>query len=489
MKSSGVCLAESIKKKKMVLADAERDELHKAILEYVTAHGLSSAAAALQADLQLKPLRDFTTNQNTTLERRWNTLRRLSAKNIELEAAVTRHQKELSEWREGSKVLRGDEKNSSLLFSHTSCSYIPAEPPLVTFTGHRDSLTSVAFHPVENQLATSSEDGLIKLWDLDSKSLFRTIRSHTESVACVAYEPLSAKKLASCSADQTIKMHDADSGECLSTLYGHGDSVTCLVWVGNAEESLVSSSRNGELRLWDSKRAALLFVKRVTSWIRCLSVEGVLLAAGCDGEKVSIFSLYTSTTSGAASLSIRSEAQLNDPIAELAGHSNVVQCVCLSNRVVDEWLLENFGSAQQKTEVAAAQRKRAANKKIVQEMSGSSSHPVADTADALYTPKFVASGSRDKNIILYEIGTGTKLMELQAHENWVRQILFTANGKFLVSGGDDGFMMVFDLASRRVLKRIVAHQHFVSCVACHPRKHPWIASGSADTTVRVWSCY
>jgi platelet-activating factor acetylhydrolase IB subunit alpha len=42
--------------------------------------------------------------------------------------------------------------------------YLPKTPAKFTMAGHKATVTSIAFHPQYTQLATSSEDGSIKIW-------------------------------------------------------------------------------------------------------------------------------------------------------------------------------------------------------------------------------------------------------------------------------------------------------------------------------------
>ena len=43
--------------------------------------------------------------------------------------------------------------------------YIPQAPAKHSLKGHRANVTSLAFHPQYTQLASTSEDGSVKLWD------------------------------------------------------------------------------------------------------------------------------------------------------------------------------------------------------------------------------------------------------------------------------------------------------------------------------------
>lgn len=46
--------------------------------------------------------------------------------------------------------------------------YIPKIPAKFDMKGHKMTITSLAFHPQFTQLASSSEDGTIKIWDIES---------------------------------------------------------------------------------------------------------------------------------------------------------------------------------------------------------------------------------------------------------------------------------------------------------------------------------
>lgn len=47
--------------------------------------------------------------------------------------------------------------------------------------GHKGNITALAFHPQYTQLATSAEDGTIKLWEFDTGDLENTLRGHTST--------------------------------------------------------------------------------------------------------------------------------------------------------------------------------------------------------------------------------------------------------------------------------------------------------------------
>lgn len=46
--------------------------------------------------------------------------------------------------------------------------FLPKTPPQFQLKGHKANITSLAFHPSYTQLATTSEDGTIKIWEFES---------------------------------------------------------------------------------------------------------------------------------------------------------------------------------------------------------------------------------------------------------------------------------------------------------------------------------
>src|SRR5579862_9274047 len=77
---------------------------------------------------------------------------------------------------------------------------------LGTFEEHRARVMSVAFNPLGEMLASSS-DKTVKLWDLQSGKLLRTLKGHRARVTSVAFNP-QGEMLASGSEDMTVKLWD-----------------------------------------------------------------------------------------------------------------------------------------------------------------------------------------------------------------------------------------------------------------------------------------
>lgn len=168
-------------------------------------------------------------------------------------------------------------------------SWLPRAPARHTLVGHRNPITSVAFHPVFSVLASGAEDSTIKIWDWELGELERTIKGHTKPVQDVDFGgPKNGVLLASCSSDLTIKLWDpSDEYKNIRTLTGHDHSVSAVRFIPSASgQNLVSASRDKTLKVWEVATGyCVRTIQGHADWIRDVvpSFDGRwLLSAGND---------------------------------------------------------------------------------------------------------------------------------------------------------------------------------------------------------------
>jgi len=112
--------------------------------------------------------------------------------------------------------------------------------------GHQASVSRAVFSPDSRQLATTSDDCTLRVWDL-SKKTSRTYFGHSDEVWRAAWSP-DMRQVATTSRDQTVRVWDLATGEA-QVLVGHESGVRNVTF--GPSRSLYSVDDFHGLRRWD----------------------------------------------------------------------------------------------------------------------------------------------------------------------------------------------------------------------------------------------
>jgi eukaryotic-like serine/threonine-protein kinase len=126
--------------------------------------------------------------------------------------------------------------------------------------------------------------------------------------------------------------------------------------------------------------------------------------------------------------------------------------------------------------------------------SGSPLRHAAAVFSATFSPdgRWIASGSQDGIVKVWEATTGQERFPFRAHKNHVRCVAFSPDGRRLATASWDGSAKVWDFDPQRagaeisLLQTLTGHQAAVSSVAFSPDSER-LASAGHDKTVRVWN--
>jgi WD40 repeat protein len=149
----------------------------------------------------------------------------------------------------------------------------------ITFTGHTDTVSDVAFSSDGELLVTGSGDGLAKLWDADTGVCHKTFTGHVGPVRCVAISP-DGQTLLSGGQDFTAKQWDTVTTNCIRT-FTHTNA---LLDVGFSPDGarMLTINNNPDVNVWDTATGASLQVYMHPKEPNCgaFMPDGKMIATG-----------------------------------------------------------------------------------------------------------------------------------------------------------------------------------------------------------------
>ena len=122
---------------------------------------------------------------------------------------------------------------------------------IATLGSHSSVVTTVAYSPDGETLASGSHDSMVKLWDTATRRSRETLAGHTARVTSVAFSP-DGSRLASGSWDRTVILWDLSNNRPIASLTGNQHAVISVAFSPDGGTLAVGLS-GGIIKLWDVK--------------------------------------------------------------------------------------------------------------------------------------------------------------------------------------------------------------------------------------------
>jgi WD40 repeat protein/serine/threonine protein kinase len=382
---------------------------------------------------------------------------------------------------------------------------------------------SARFNSDARRLAWACLDGAVKVWDTATGRRELDLRSNQHWNRSVAFSP-DGRRIALAGFDGTVRLLDGSTGRETLTIYAHPLIADDVAFSPDGHR-LASASYDHTVRLWDATpliddpQAAHC----VTLTAHKHQVHGVAFSP--DGRWLA--SASWDGTAKLWDLSSRGEpgASTPGPITlryTLCGHCDKVIAVAFSpdnrtlasaslDHTVKLWDLqapEGDSLREQRTPIVPASWARSigfspdgllaigqANGIAVYDpATGKQIRPFkeapAPVPGLAFGPdgRLYSAGASDPSLKVWDVAGQKPILTIPHHANANATVAVSPDGRLLASAGPidpEHTVMIFDARTGAVLKTLKGHVGYVWKVAFSPDGH-YLASGSWDSTVRVW---
>lgn len=162
------------------------------------------------------------------------------------------------------------------------------EHPLLTYKGHSRSVDAVCLLNDGKSLISAGADESVRVWDIESAELIRSLNQHTRPVHALSLRP-EAEGLpmaASAAGDRTVRFWQPTIGRMVRYVRLESEPLN-IAWL-NGGDRIVASCKDGAIRIVDVDEVRVTkTLPVITGWAYAIAVhptDGSLVVGGSDGQ-------------------------------------------------------------------------------------------------------------------------------------------------------------------------------------------------------------
>jgi WD40 repeat protein len=308
-------------------------------------------------------------------------------------------------------------------------------------TGHLDDITCLAYSPKDRILASSSEDGIIQLWNTTSKR--RRSSSNCSKRGCPTSTTVSSIFNDRNGGGDSVR--DGESGSSSRDCY-----LTCIrEWSGDFRrlytlafspdgKYLASGGRGSTIQLWNvhdgSHRETLRGHEGCITTLS-FSPDGRTLASGSHDMRVRLWHLSNDQHKGD-----NIQQERDGSISSSSGSTSMATSTSTVLCKQEQWVIsvsfspdgEHIACGHSDCSIKLWDAKTLSCKRIFCGHTG----VVSSITFSLDGNKMISS-SYDRTIKIWHVSSGTVEKTLEGHTNQIRTVALSRDGRTLASGGWD----------------------------------------------------
>lgn len=333
---------------------------------------------------------------------------------------------------------------------------------VMSFEGHTNNITGVAFHCEGKWMVTSSEDHTVRVWDTRSGQIQRSY-SHDHPVNDVVIHP-NQGELVSADRGGVIMIWDLGDNKCTHQLIPEDDVPISSVSIASDGSLLAAGNNKGDVYIWrmyqnhDSTtlQPCRVFNAHKTYLTRLLLSPDIKLLATCSADHtVRIWNIDMAQESLEA---IPEPATPTAATTTNAIPSDQSTTTATFQTATDDLTTRSRSSSSLTTSSASA--------------SAASLPSRPATAASNNNPSTPLDTFRPVNAVIAKRIPLPQVTELQSHQRWVWDCAFSADSAYLVTVCSDHYARLWEVASSTIIRQYNGHHRGAVCVALNDYSNP-----------------